>query len=661
MSDWLSSIRLHHESIDWSDATHTAASLTTKMMGPVPYLRDLRNAAGDFKNAEAIKEAAQREIALLKSAGYSRWGGRSEWKPLYQHLLTLMKLLMPRRDITLNLADIVMFFCTSLTKHQKILNLIGSQNSGKTSALAQIALSCLAISPNNTAVYLATPHDKAGDSTLWGDLLTAFYEIQDSSPWLWPGTKPYAAKFIKIEGTTPKGGLIEYRGVKDVGKFMGMKTVKSEPGDPLLLVGIDEVNRISSQAFLDVLANLVSQRGFMTVTSQNFSDETSMGGILTAPHKAFPGHPAAFSDLDKDTSDFWYNDSGVTLRFNGLKSPNILSGRDIYPYLFTNENLALQIKKYTVRGLKYYEQVLSFPFSALGEATVLDSSSRESSRYKDLEFSIDKIDFRASFLDPAFSGEGDKAIYTFADFGTATSVTSDGRQREKHPLALFTTHMVPILIDIEAVVDEKWLRKMHNIGADISQWIPGNPISVDDQLAVETALLNMTFHIPSAHCGYDFSMRAKIVVSMNNIVGRDTVPFSYNHKPEGIWLENFKGDSADECTDRCSELAFWAANFYHQKQIRGGEFIEAATYQLCRTRYEIKSKKHKVESKKEYKARYQGHSPDERDGLMGLFGMAHKLGFRPSIMANPVKNSLSSYSGFSNPQLRSPKIARLPT
>ena len=107
-------------------------------------------------------------------------------------------------------------------------------------------------------------------------------------------------------------------------------------------------------------------------------------------------------------------------------------------------------------------------------------------------------------------------------------------------------------------------------------------------------------------------------------------------------LHGVKQQSEDYCYDRVSELAFLTADLFLMKQVRGGEHIEPAIVQLQRTNHEAKGKKRKVEKKAEFKARWQGRSPDERDTLMGISGMAILRGFRQEGISNASTSGSSS-------------------
>lgn len=621
--DWLSSVRLHHENVDWSDLSLTPASLTKRFMGPCGYLRGLDQ-----------QQSAKKEIEILKKADVRRLAGSSEYKPYYQHFLTLIKLLMPRRDITPNLADSIMFFHLARQYNRKAVNYIGAQNTGKSSALSIIPTICIAINHINSVGYVATPHDKASDSTLWGDTLSAYHAVQDSSPWLWPNGKPYAARNIVMVPGTPKAGFIEYRGIKEVGKYKGMKTVKVDDADPLLLTGLDEFNEVKNHSFLEgAFPNLVSQDGFMALTSQNFTNEENMGGALAAPFGLFPDNPRSYDDLNKDEHFFWHSVlDGLTLRFDGRFSPNILAGRTIYKYLFKQEELDYQTKHYGVDSAKYYSQVLSFPRTGLSDETILSRSRVNSSRYKDVEWISEREDSRHAHLDPSFGG-GDKAMIGFGHVGRITATTADGSQQERIDALWFTQPMVSFKTSLDAKVTLDWMERMRALGTDLKHFTLGTDFSLEHQLAVLSGEYCKKYSIPLRNFSYDFSMRAGIVSAMRDVLGRDPMPFEYNGKPDDLWIETHKNQSSEVCYDRNTELAMLTADLFLQKQIRGGQYIETAITQLCRTKRELAGKKYKAERKIDYKARHAGHSPDERDCLLGIVGNAHKRGFRPKPIA----------------------------
>jgi len=216
-------------------------------------------------------------------------------------------------------------------------------------------------------------------------------------------------------------------------------------------------------------------------------------------------------------------------------------------------------------------------------------------------------------------------------------VAAHGLAQRREVLA-FVGLLVKERIVKDATYTPYWGGRLKAVGIATSEVVVGSEVSLKEQVALKCAEENFKNKIPSTHFGYDFSMRPDIVSSMNRMIGFGAVAFDYNQNPVGIHLQGVNKRSEDFCYDRVSELAFLAADLYLTKQLRGGEFIETATLQLQRTLYELKGKKRKVEKKAEYKSRWQQRSPDEREVLMGISGMAVMRGFR----ADTVKTSNGS-------------------
>jgi hypothetical protein len=406
-----------------------------------------------------------------------------------------------------------------------------------------------------------------------------------------------------------------------------------------MLLLVDEVNEIENPSFETMLNNLVSQDQFFAITSQNFKDEEDMGGRLTQPVGLFGG-PSSFDDLDIEFDVWWHSSkSSITLRFDGHRSPNVLANRTIYPKLFKMENLQRMRDDYGVQSPDYYSQVRSFPVRGDETNSVLSRAKLSASRHKDTFFSMVRVTGRVAFCDPAFGGR-DKAVFGWAEIGQAYVTDGEGKQ-ELQELFVFKEHFRSLKLVKGAWFpgdDNYWPDRMKACGMDISDYTAGAEISYEDQIAIQCRELCLANNIPFANFGYDFSMRPDIVSSINKIMGFNCLAFDYNQGPEGHMIQNIKKTSDDCCKNRCTELAFLAADLFLTRQVRGGSFIETATTQLSRTLYQTVNRKYVAEGKREYKARWQQVSPDHRDVLMGLTGVALKRGFRQSVVGQKSAN-----------------------
>jgi hypothetical protein len=632
---------LNHDRIDWSDPTLDADSISLQLIGSDPW------EYWDLPEYEGMTHM-EIEKSILLEIGRPSWRKTSRHgKPAYQHMLTLIKLMFPDTDITPSLADAVMFFCIGIGGGmKKILNLIGSANSGKSASGCRIAFALMYLDPEYTVVYVANPFDSASDSTVWGDIEELWDQLVEHYPndtgtgysdasSLFPWGKKYANRCLEFIPNIPKAARIELRNTKHVGKYKGSKTRGKDVDRGVMLVVVDEVNEIENMAFLTTLANISQQDAFFSITSQNFKNEEDMGGRLAEP-KGIYGGPDSYEALDIEQHVWWHSaTSSITLRFDGHKSPNILSGRTIYKKLFKKENLQQMLDDYGEASPDYFSQVRSFPARSDETNSVLSRAKISASRCKDTFYSITRINRLVSFCDPAFGGR-DKAMWGYGQLVTALVTDGEGSQKVEE-LIVFPDFFHSLKLVKDAVYNDYWFDRLKAANVSLKDFTLGGAVSYEDQIAIQCHEYNQKVGVRPEDFGYDFSMRPDIVSSMNKVIGFSCHAFDYNQAPEGVFLQNIKKNSEDCCKNRCTELAFLAADFFLTKQVRGGSFIDTAITQLSRTVYVTVNRKYAAEGKKEYKARWQQVSPDNRDVLLGICGMAARKGFRQNNVSTGVK------------------------
>lgn len=519
----------------------------------------------------------------------------------------------------------------------------------------RIPFVCMYIDPEFTVGYVANPFENAADSTVWGDIEELWdelceewpLEITDSRnnteivPSIFPKGKKYAKMKLVFVPNIPKAGYISIRHVKDTGKLKGSKSRKSGRNNVnrgFMFVLVDEINEIKSHAFLDTLENISSQAAFFSFTSQNFKDEEDMGGQITSPLPRFGG-PATFDELDIELDAFWHSaKSSITLRFDGHRAPNVLAGRVIYEYLISQKDLdRLKESGGGEQSLSYFSQARSFPVRGGELNVVLDPAKTSASRHKDTQFQIQNITNRTAFCDPAFGGR-DSAVYCWCEFGPAKVLDAEANTFNQE-LIHFRDQFKVLKLNRDATFDEHYLERFKAIGCETKDFTPEAKMSFEQQIALQCAELNKLHGVKAENFGYDFSMRPDIVTAMNQIVGFGSVAFDYNQKPLGSYLIGVKSNSEDYCYDRISELNFQAADVFVTKQIRGGQWLDVAVSQLQRTYFFLKGKKRAVEKKEDFKARWQGRSPDHRDTFVGCVGMARMRGFQQEALKSAAAGS----------------------
>lgn len=608
--------RWARESLDLSDPAMDAKAIGKILMGSCNY----------WKIYEGMRPL-DIEISILREGGWRNWAGLSKHgKPYYQHLLTLVKLMLPKTDIHPNFADAANIFCQVLGNGLKGIHMIGSQNSSKSATSVRLSFAVMAVFPKESAIYFANPFDSAADSTIWGEVEECYEEIIKNQPGLFPKSVKYALRRIDLVPGIPKAGTMEIRNVKHVGKLKGSKTKKTGEVEGPIIVTIDECNEIYNQAFIRVFSNLVSQEGFIVQTSQNFKDPTDMGGRMTEPKGKFGG-PGDFKQLSEEDDHIWYSyGHTMTIRFSGRLSPNILSKRTIYPYLYTQENEDFLVGQYGDRSPEYFSQGLSFPMESEESVSVLSRSRINLSRHDDAFYHIKHLITRIAFCDPSFGG-GDLAAYGWAEVCRIVYQDAHAVSHECDAI-IFRQGISKLTVSREQPVTKEILQRISAIGADPSNFKEGSPFPPEYQIALQCAEKNKLNGIERHNFGYDFSMRPDVVIAMGQLAGHSCVPFDYNTKPSGYMLKSLMQGTEDACRMRVDELAFITSDVFANQRIRTNGLIPAAILQTSRTRYETRNGKRIIEKKKDFKSRWNNESPDDRDCLFGVIGMSYMRGFR---------------------------------
>ena len=661
--DPYASIPLGFTRFDWTDPTLDAECIGMELMGYVDY--------HDLPEFEGMKPW-EIERQILFDLGRKNWGGLSPYsKPAYEHMLVLTKLMFPQTFITPAIFDIFSFFCTNFTHNRKGLHLIGSQNAGKSFGSCILAFVTLYIDPSHSATFVANPSLKSSDSQAWGTIKELWGELVEAHPVrkgqgdsdasaLFPKGRLYRDRVLDLGGGLPKAGVIKLQSVKDEGNFRGIKAFGKDVGRGVVLLIVDEINMNKSHAFYDMIDNLQSQPAFMAISSQNYTDPESLGGRITEPTGLFGG-PDKLDDLDIEDDQYWHcQKSGVCLRLDGHRSPNILANRNIYDKLFTLENRQTLKENGGEESPSYYCQARSFPVVGNADKSVLSKAKISASRHLDPFFTMKSIKEVIGFCDPAFGGQ-DQAVIGFSKFGQASVTEADGSIVDQE-LMIFDDffHNIPLVKG--AVVNEYWIDRLKEADIDINQFTLGSDISYEDQVAIGCKEWCKKKGVKSSNFGFDFSMRADCVASFYKVFGPAVQAFDYNAKPEGTMLQNVKKNSEDYCKNRNTELHMLAADLFLTKQVRGGGFIGTAITQLSRTHVatigNAADAKKLTEDKKTYKDRWSGKSPDHRDVLCSLAGLAIRRGFRQAQITGGQTNGKSIWSKISALGIGQSKIGR---
>lgn len=493
---------------------------------------------------------------------------------------------------------------------------IGSSNSNKSADMADIALTLWWTKPEMTTIYIASPYENATETGVWSYILEMFDEAKTNYPSL-PGRHKISTNSIVGFERNPRS-FIQVQTVDQVGKLVGKKARDFTQG--LLVIILDELPAFTAsatRALLRVMPNLLSVPNLLIIGAGNFANIWDALGTFTDPNeKDIPG---GWDQFEPDKHFRWRTKrGGLCLRFDGLQSPNVKAGKDIYPFVTTLAYIAkLAGSPGGLASPDSMRFIRSAPVTSLDEFTVTNGERiRAGGAYDKFEWTADSIK-NGCYIDPGFGGDA----CVLQKFKLGKQKTPDG---SRQVIALWEE---PFYIPVKVGFKD----------------YEGREITVERQIVDGVRSHVSGKNIPLAHIGFDGSMRAGIVqafaqwsleISAIDSGGSATSrPVNAVERHEDSGSGPAKPVLWRERVDRLlSEFWFATASLIDSYQLKSLGLSPKAAKQLTTRRWSwIGTKKRKVETKQEYKDNLKasgqaGESPNEADTVVGCVEMARRMG-----------------------------------
>jgi hypothetical protein len=570
-------------------------------MEPTEYLPRLRAAFPHRTDIEL-------ELICSSDKSFQRKTGKSP----HDHRRLAMEGMFPRRVWHAWREERMQSIQECLERGIQELTWMGSSNSNKTADMADAAVTLWLTKPETTSIYVTSPYESATETGLWANILEQFHEAKDANPAL-PGKERKSDNSIVLHDRNPRS-FIRVTTVDQIGKLVGKKS--RDFGEGLLVILADEspaFSPVASRALIRVLTNLWSVPNFMLINAGNFADTGDLLGVLSDPDEK--DIPNGWDGFDADRHFRWRTKrGGLALRFDGLRSPNVLAGEDKLPFVTTLAYIAkIAAQPGGLQSPDAMRFVRSSPVTSLNEFTVTNGERiRAGGCLDSFEWTADEI-LIGAFVDPGFGGDP----CAMQKFKLGFTRIPGGR---RHTLALWDApHYIPVRVGLK---DDD-----------------GQPIPPETQIAKGAKEISGRFGIPDSHVGYDGSMRANLaqkigliwsphVVAIDSQGPATTRAVSATEKKEDGTAVTWK-----ERVDRLlSEFWFATSHAIDSFQIRGLQLSPKAVNQLCARRWNWAGRKKKVETKQEYKDSLiaqgkTGESPNEADAVVGCVEMARRMGF----------------------------------
>lgn len=296
----------------------------------------------------------------------------------------------------------------ALCKHE-YLAISGCSGSTKTNSCAVYAIVCWLADPVGTSVMVSSTTLKESRRRIWG-------AIEDHWHALDPAVREigHLASYDGIIRCNPK--VVAASNISSIQLIPGEKRKEKDATGKIrgthnkfVLLILDELTELSPAMVEAGLTNLRQNPRCQVVGVGNPSSLYDAHGHFSKPKAGWDS--VTVEDMEWETKYGWH------IRFDARKSPNILSGKVIYPYLPTQEDLTKAAEDLGPDSTGFWQMWVGF-WPPEAESTFVYSPS-EIVHYK-----ADRTDIRwvappsaLCALDPGYTNGGDRSVAHFAELG----------------------------------------------------------------------------------------------------------------------------------------------------------------------------------------------------------------------------------------------------
>ena len=473
--------------------------------------------------------------------------------------------------------------------NNKYLAIGGAASSGKSHTMAAYAIISWLSAPRDTLVLITSTTLREARKRIWGSVISLLSVI-DGAPCR------IRDSIGNVSYINEKGTLIESRGLSliacekskertAVGKFIGIKAKR------LILLG-DELSEISEAILNAGLSNLSSNPEFQLIGMSNPANRYDAFGVWSCPEGD------GWSSISNDADEWRTKYGGLYIRLDGERSPNILAGETIYPWLLTEEKLEENRLLLGPESRAYKRMVSAVFFDGDENENVYSEADISRGPMNAVKWKGKPIP--CAGLDPAFSNGGDRCILYTGLVGYDESGQFVCELGDAIPLLDDATNTaVPRSYQLVKMMKEECRKRgieSTNIAVDATG--AGNPMCDIIESEGMSGILRVSFG------------------------GRPTDKrVSASSKMRGH----------DVYTNRCTELWFAGKELIRTKQLFG--INNELAKEMVGRRYDMiktGSLKMRIETKPEFRSRL-GKSPDLADAAFLCIDVARqRLGLVPS-------------------------------
>lgn len=288
----------------------------------------------------------------------------------------------------------------------------GAAASGKTRYFAVYAIWNFIVAPMDTIVLCTTTGIKDAARRIWGAIKKYWTSVDDL-----PGKLvQYRHEIVSVDKAgNPIGdtGIFLVAGEKKAEAEALSKIIGSHAKRVILIA--DELPELSHNILLTAKGNLSANPYFQIIGLGNFKNRYDPFGELCHPKKGW-------DSINVDMEE-WETELGWCVHFDGMRSPNVTEGKEIYPGIYNLKTYREHQKTLGENSAEFWRMCRSWEApigmdDALYTEALL-SAGKAYDTAKDFDWLT--IEARWSAMDPAFTSEGDRCIQMFGWVGVLTN------------------------------------------------------------------------------------------------------------------------------------------------------------------------------------------------------------------------------------------------
>lgn len=292
-------------------------------------------------------------------------------------------------------------------RQQRYLGISGCGASGKSDYGAVFAIINWLADPVNTLVLCTSTDLKASKLRVWGRIMSYFEAIPSG---IAPGVLVSSQGVIvttndKGKRLSDESGISLIAGDKRkereaIGKMIGAHNKR-------VIFIADELPELSEALLEAAYSNLATNPYFQMIGLGNFKSRYDPFGQFVQPRKGW-------DSLTIDDEE-WETDRGICIRLDGLKSPNLVEEKDIWP-IYGRKQLAAHRKDLGENSAGFYRMCRSYESPIGLDDAIYSESDLVAGKAYDQVVWLTKPT-RVSGLDPSFTNGGDRAVQWFGSCG----------------------------------------------------------------------------------------------------------------------------------------------------------------------------------------------------------------------------------------------------